>query len=208
MHAPGLVLYLNGPSSAGKGTLARALQRGFDAPLLHIGIDLLFQAMYDAGHSHYGRPHDFPPHADRGIRWLVGDDGRLEEISFGPDGLRLVYGFHSMVAALSREGNNVVVDDVFFEPAMLEHAACVLHELPAYLIGVHCDLDELERREVARGDRLLGTARLLHEGPHRLVSRYDVEVDTTATSADDCARSIRQVTERTAPTAFSEIFGS
>ena len=199
------MLYLNGPSSAGKGTLARALQHRFDGPLLHIGIDLLFEAMHDAGHNHVGMREELPPQAARGVRWILDDVGRLEEVSFGPDGMRLVYGFHSMIAALSREGNNVVVDDVIFELAMLEHASAVLHELPAYLVGVRCDLDELERRELARGDRLPGTARLLHERPHRHVPRYDIEVDTTSMPADACAHVIHEAVSRCSPTAFSDV---
>jgi len=33
------VIYLGGPSSSGKTTLAKAIQDDFDDPFLHIGID-------------------------------------------------------------------------------------------------------------------------------------------------------------------------
>ena len=33
------IIYLNGPSSSGKTTLAKALQESLEEPYLHIGID-------------------------------------------------------------------------------------------------------------------------------------------------------------------------
>jgi len=33
------IIYLNGPSSSGKTTLAKALQDVFEEPFLHVGID-------------------------------------------------------------------------------------------------------------------------------------------------------------------------
>ena len=38
-HAPVQIIYLNGPSSSGKTTLAKALQHAFEKPFLHVGID-------------------------------------------------------------------------------------------------------------------------------------------------------------------------
>lgn len=36
---PVQIIYLNGPSSSGKTTLAKALQHAFEEPFLHVGID-------------------------------------------------------------------------------------------------------------------------------------------------------------------------
>ena len=38
-NEPVQIIYLNGPSSSGKTTLAKALQHAFEEPFLHIGID-------------------------------------------------------------------------------------------------------------------------------------------------------------------------
>lgn len=35
---PVQIIYLNGPSSSGKTTLAKALQHAFEKPFLHVGI--------------------------------------------------------------------------------------------------------------------------------------------------------------------------
>ena len=41
------IIYLNGPSSSGKTTLAKALQESFVEPFLHIGIDKIIGFMPD-----------------------------------------------------------------------------------------------------------------------------------------------------------------
>lgn len=39
------IIYLNGPSSSGKTTLAKGLQQAFDELFLHIGIDKIISWM-------------------------------------------------------------------------------------------------------------------------------------------------------------------
>ncbi|HEX2141064.1 MAG TPA: hypothetical protein VHK28_02150 [Candidatus Limnocylindria bacterium] len=196
MTEPGLILYLNGSSSAGKGMLSRAIQRRFAEPFLHIGADTMFEAVEGTGWNQYGRPEDIDAARGDGIRWLLGSDGHITAMEFGEAGRRLIYGLHAMTAALAYEGNNVVVDDVIFEPDMAAHLGRTLAELPAYLIGVRCGLEELERRETERGNRLLGLARLLHERPHEHIPAYDLEVDTARMSAEEAADAVHRFMDR------------
>ena len=72
-------------------------------------------------------------------------------------------------------------------------------------VGVLCSLDELERREVARGDRSLGLARgmitLAHE--HAV---YDLTVDTAAMTAGEFAQAIKaRLVSGTPPDAFEKL---
>jgi len=49
--AAGTVIFLNGASSSGKGTLARALQASLDRMFLHVEMDFVFVAMENAGYN-------------------------------------------------------------------------------------------------------------------------------------------------------------
>lgn len=59
---PGTIILVNGSPSSGKTSIARAIQRTFDEPYLHLGIDLLFLDwssyaptatwMFDEAHKH------------------------------------------------------------------------------------------------------------------------------------------------------------
>ena len=56
-------------------------------------------------------------------------------------------------------------------------------------VAVRCDLKVAEARELARGNRVQGMARLQAEMVHHGVS-YDLEVNTTTVSSLECAKNI------------------
>ncbi|MET8976445.1 hypothetical protein ABZX85_12605 [Streptomyces sp. NPDC004539] len=78
--------------------------------------------------------------------------------------------------------------------------------LPGWrLVGVHCALPELERRERERGDRTPGLAarQLAQVHAHGL---YDVECDTSVDGPAECARRIKDfLPRRSTPTAFERL---
>ena len=108
-----MILVLNGTSSAGKTSLAKALQRRWNGPLLAVGIDTVVFALP-------GRWLN-PP------RWhevfVYTGEGDSLQITAGPLGDRLVAGLHRSVAALAGEGFDVVVDHVLLSPAWVADAA-------------------------------------------------------------------------------------
>jgi len=73
----------------------------------------------------------------------------------------------------------------------------LLEPFTVYFIGVHCPLEELRRREQARGDRGEGLAEYQLSRVHRH-GVYDLEVDTSVLSADQCAVRIKELVERDA----------
>jgi len=58
-------------------------------------------------------------------------------------------------------------------------------------VAVRCPLEELLRREGSRGDRSTGTAAAQYDVIHAH-GDYDIEVDTGAHTADECARQIAE----------------
>jgi chloramphenicol 3-O-phosphotransferase len=77
---------------------------------------------------------------------------------------------------------------VIYERSVLELAIDALHDLPLLYVGVRCPIEVAEARELARGDRLPGGARVfaaaLAFGP------YDLEVDTANQTPEECADTI------------------
>jgi chloramphenicol 3-O phosphotransferase len=59
--------------------------------------------------------------------------------------------------------------------------ADLLQGLDVFLIGVHCDVDEIDRREPERGNRRIGEGRthVIHDRIHTF-GPYDLDLDTTA----------------------------
>jgi chloramphenicol 3-O phosphotransferase len=129
---------------------------------------------------------------------------------YGPDELpdvlrRTWMGFHRAVAGMAAAGNTVVVDHVLSEPWRLSDCLALFPAADVVLVGVHCPLPELERRERERGDRPPGLA-ARQIGPVHAHGLYDIEVDTSITTPQDCAERIKAfLPGRPMPTAFEQL---
>jgi chloramphenicol 3-O phosphotransferase len=167
----GQVLVLNGASSAGKSSLAKALQGALPQPHLHVALDA-FRAMEPVD---YWRGLDAPSTQRR----IAG----------------LCRAMHSAVVAFAESGQHVIFDTALDKMSVIDAFHADLGHLGFRLIGVHCALDELERRETARGDRPSGLARRQLDSIHA-GRTYDFSVDTTHASAAECALAIAAWIER------------
>jgi len=176
MRLPDLIL-LNGSTSAGKTSIAKALQKALPEGYLRFSIDDIFPWTPM-------RWHDNPD----GFQFKQLSNGEMP-ILIGPQGQRLVRAWRRMVRAALDEGFKALLDDVFLDPGAQDDWAKVLTGKDVFVVGVRCELAELQRREKARGDRGVGQALSQHDRVH-VHARYDFEVDTTATSAPDCAGAI------------------
>ena len=168
----GRIIVINGPSSSGKTSILRALQAMQDTPWLDMGID---RFIFMLPKRYLDRP--------------LWDDvlGRASEA--GGTGQRLVWAMHHAIAAAAGTGFDILADHVLVEAAWVEECARVFAERPAYLVGIRCPLEILEERERARKDRTLGQARAQFDVIHRYC-RYDLEVDTSRFTPEECAAQI------------------
>jgi chloramphenicol 3-O phosphotransferase len=168
----GKIIILNGTSSSGKTSIVKALQTALDEPYLDAGLDRFIWML-----------------PKRYLERPLWDDVLGRSSQAGRMGHRLVRGMHRAILALSKAGSNVIADHVLVEPGWLEECIHMFGEMQAYLIGVRCPLEVLEQRERARRDRTLGQAKLQYEVVHAHTV-YDVEVDTSISSPEECAQQI------------------
>jgi chloramphenicol 3-O phosphotransferase len=174
---PGRVVLLHGTSSSGKSTVARAVQRLSDEPWVRLGIDTFWNAIDERWMEH-------GPRAAEGFLWM--EDATIVP---GPVGEKLATGMRAALAAFARVGNDVLVDDVFIEPAWLDEWRVELTDVELLLVGVMAPPHVLEERETARGNRIAGEARAQVDVIHQGIE-YDLIVDTSRQSPEECARSI------------------
>jgi chloramphenicol 3-O phosphotransferase len=87
--------------------------------------------------------------------------------------------------ALIRDGGvDQVIDHVMMDNEIRRDALEVL--TGAYWVGVYCNIEEMVRRESARGDRPTGFASGSSAVAHDEMT-YDLTVDTTTTSSEENA---------------------
>ncbi|MFJ5221202.1 chloramphenicol phosphotransferase CPT family protein [Streptomyces sp. NPDC088354] len=177
-RAGGLIIFLNGTSSSGKSSIARELLRILNESFFHMPVDA-FHAM----------------RSDRDIP----DEHLQAEID------RTARGFHRAVAGMSAASNNVVVDHVLSQRWRLLDCLDLFPAENVVLVGVHCPLPELERRERIRGDRTPGLAARQFEQVHAH-GIYDIECDTSKNTPGEIAKQIKTtLAQRPTPTAFTRM---
>ena len=179
---PGRIILLNGASSSGKSTLARALQAQLESPFWHWSID----------------------------HWLAAGVLPRERIATGEfdwQAMRPAFfdGFHRSLPALAAAGNDLIVEHIVETADAMRRLVELLAPHDVFYVGVRCPLPELERREQARGDRRVGSAREDDASTHGF-GEYDVEVDSTSAPTERLAADVlRAWRARRAPGAFARM---
>jgi chloramphenicol 3-O phosphotransferase len=163
-----VAIVLNGASSSGKTSIARAIQRLSTTPVLHASLDT-FTDMFH-----------WPAIGEPKVR---GECHR-----FG------VANFHAALPILGSGRFPIVVDHVFEQHVWFEDCRDALKAMRTYFIGVRCPVSVLEERERARGDRKPGMARSQVDRVHER-KPYSLEVDTSLQSPEDCATEILKFVE-------------
>jgi chloramphenicol 3-O phosphotransferase len=186
----GQIIVLNGAPRSGKSSIARAIQEGFDGVWINLGVDVYQQAT----------PARYRP----GIGLRPGGE-RPDLESVVPE---LYAALYESIAAHSRLGLNVVADvghhDAYSKPLdCLVDCAHRLVGLPVLLVGVCCPIEIIMERRAASGadkgyvtgspdDPVPLPVRLWQEEVHR-PGVYDLEVDTSLLSPEQCADAIRRL---------------
>ena len=173
----GRILLLNGPSSAGKTTLSWELQTNAPGFWYWLPLDCFLDAVPSQ-------------------QWDKDEE----------DGFRTAFDLHHECAKLLSDlGKDVIADTVIYGSDSFSSLGKKLSGYPVIMVMLSCPVDELNRRELARGDRDIGLAASQAESmAHQRC--YDLILDTHAQSIKDCARQIMELVAcPRKPTAFQTL---
>jgi len=182
-------MMLQGPSSAGKTTLSKALQVSLDEYWWALGADDI--------------THMQPAWQDSG--WWEPPPGEKSHPSWDPE-IRLqrwLDGYWQCLATIAKTGSNVIAAGGWLQTEWLFQLAHAVEGIDAYCVGVYCPLEEVERREVSRGDRGIGYARSQYDVVH-LHAPYDVAVDTSAQTTEESISAIEAMLKSPPEISFFE----
>lgn len=175
------IIILNGAGSAGKSSIARALQGITREPFMTIAMDTFLDML----------PPSIWDHPD-GILFetLAGDPEPVIAVRTGQMAEQALRGMRRAIAALAAESNNLIVDDVILDPATLADYRAVLEGFDVSFVGIFAPLAVLEERERQRQDRMIGLARWQYERVHAGMT-YDLAIDTSEATPVACAAKIK-----------------
>jgi chloramphenicol 3-O phosphotransferase len=182
----GDLIILNGPSSAGKSTVVREMQKLWPRPLYAVGIDTVFAGWPERFVLDHNESD--PMKEAEALRIVAGLGPAPSWVPKLSDTF-LAISRHALKswATMNQEGIDVVIDHCIIEPTVREQAQDLL--VDAFWVGVMCDIEELIRREAVRGDRYVGfasgTSAVVHQGMN-----YNMVIDTTSTSPEELAQLI------------------
>ncbi|MGE0120910.1 MAG: chloramphenicol phosphotransferase CPT family protein [Dongiaceae bacterium] len=181
MNTTARIVLLNGVGSAGKSSIAKALQAMAAEPFLHVEMDAFLDMLPEAC---FGHPD--------GLVFETAQEGGkvLVVIKEGSVAARAFRGMRHAIAAMAGQGNNLIVDDVLLGSAKAEYAD-LLSPFDVVRVGVFAPLEVLEARERQRGDRMIGLARWQYDRVHTDMT-YDLEVDTSRATPQECADRIKR----------------
>ncbi|WP_328387519.1 chloramphenicol phosphotransferase CPT family protein [Nocardia sp. NBC_00416] len=185
---PSRVILLNGISSSGKTTLARAIQDESDTPFVYWGIDTLF----GLAPPNWGGGRDGPLSRDGFWYDRSGHDADghpVVVIRYGHVGRRMLHSACAAAAAFARGGDDLVIDEMLLTPDLLPIWMDALAGLDVQLVGVTCPLAVAEQREQDRRHPI-GLARGHLHTVHDHGYTYDMTVDTTTRTPAALARTI------------------
>lgn len=195
----GQIVVLNGAPRSGKSSIVRAMQETFEGTWMNLGVDMARTTT--------------PPHCQPGIGLRPGE----EEHPAAPFVPVLYAALYESVAAHSRLGLNVAVDVGHYDGGSVADAARRLAGLPVLFVGVQCPLEVIMER---RRDSLPGNYAVAAPGepiPEPILRwqrevhahwTYDLDVDTSLLSPEQCADAIRRrLANGTPAKAFRRLAG-
>jgi chloramphenicol 3-O phosphotransferase len=196
---PGQIIILNGTPRAGKSSTAAAIQETLEGPWMNLGVDG-FKRMTAARYQ-----------PAIGLR----PGGEREDLE--PLITVLYSAMYESIAAHSLLGVNVVVDvghhDSYAIPrGILIDCAKRLTGLPVFFVGIRCPIEVImERRRNTwentppAGDPIPDPILRWQREVH-IPGIYDLEIDTSTMSPEDCADLIQKhLKEGPPPTAFEQL---
>lgn len=200
---PGQIVILNGAPRSGKSSIVTVIQETFDGVWMNLGVDAFVQ-------------HVTPSKYRPGIGLRPGEEGHAL-VPLLPE---LFAAMYESIAAHSRLGLAVAVDVGHHGATqpILRDCARRLGGLPVLFVGVRCPVETImERRNAGQAGRegvyVTSSAAEPIPQPVRLWQRevhipgiYDLEVDTSLLSPDECAEAIRRRLEDGPPgSAFRQL---
>ncbi|MGV8833177.1 MAG: chloramphenicol phosphotransferase CPT family protein [Devosia sp.] len=195
----GNIVILNGAPRAGKSSIALAMQADLPGHWINLGVD--------------AQNATLPPALLPGIGLRPGG----ERPDLEPMVQKLFLALYESVAAHARQGFDVVVDvghhDAYSRPlGILPACARILADFDVLFVGVHCPLETIMARRngdpdslYVKGEGVPAPVQRWQDAVH-VPGLYDVTLDTSAMSPEDCAAAIgRALAALPRPTARAQL---
>lgn len=189
------IIILNGPSGAGKSSLQKEIQKMMKTPYIRLGIDQLFDAVVPDEINLGEAPKYFDQKSIRWVEFTTKEGFPSIPLFIGSEGQKVIKGMIGAIKAYADAGNNIVVDYIQYDTSWTPLLKRALKKHHVFWIGVKIPLSVLEEREKKRGTSPVGHARSHYDVVHKNMI-YDLEIDTSKMSPQECALKVKELVEK------------
>lgn len=180
------IIMLMGVSSSGKTSVAKEIQKQASEEYLLVGFDHAVESLdkkYWPGGSHEKEGFYYEQ--------VKTDKGEFPDLRHGVVGAKFLQEMMNDMIKLANSGKNLIIDFVMSDD---ERAALIAgcKDCTFIQVGIKPPLDEVIKREKARGDRKIGIAEAAYESFYQ-GKTFDVLIDTKAMLPGKAAETILNV---------------
>jgi chloramphenicol 3-O phosphotransferase len=184
------VLFVNGPSSAGKSSLITAVLDLSAVPYLHVGLDHFFASVPDQwGGGLPGR------YAREGFAYqpcqTSTDDLPCTAITVGTTGAKMYAAYRRSLVTLLEQGCRLAIDELLLSPEIGADYQELLSPYDVQYVLMTAGPDCLEERGMARNNPP-GLGRWSVSAALHLARDYDITLDSERTSTQECASAVAE----------------
>jgi chloramphenicol 3-O phosphotransferase len=172
-----MIILINGASSSGKTSVARALQSQWDGPLLYWSLDKVISQLPVSYTGNGGN-------SSEGFE-ILGSEIFARKHGRALNNLSAAY-----VASLATAGYDVVVDYIFLNEEILSPFTTELRDHALCFVGITCNQDIINARNIARNDRITGLSVSQQSSVHFCEAFYDLKIDSSETDPEALAAQI------------------
>jgi len=190
------IIIINGTSSAGKTSLATSIQNMADDCYYYLQMDR-FHSMLPKKYRNY----DNVPLTETVKKGFYFDENKYFRL--GEYARNVNNDIFHVLKTLAERKRNVLVDIVMFELEDQKQISTLLKDYDCYIIRIFCEVNELNRREQARGDRFLGHAE--KQIPIIDTEYNDLVLNSTNTSPDKLAEELLDFVKNNKPIMLNKL---
>lgn len=195
-----IYIYLNGTSSCGKSTISKAICE-LEPKAFRVSADEFnedFESKLDRSSSVYSNlinKYDLLEQQIKQAKDKSQGDKLYKQYYYllNNQPLPKIYNsdlnMYDYLYSLNGKYEIIVIDDLIATPYLYKYFTEFFSELRVFMVNIRCDVAELNRREQARGDRLIGMAEFWQEQVD-FIQDYDLVLDSAANTPIELAKSV------------------
>jgi chloramphenicol 3-O phosphotransferase len=167
------IIFLNGSSSSGKTSIAKAIQHIADVPFIRIGVDTFIDMM----------PRRYLSFGDKSKEgcWFEKDhnnDGPVVRCNSGHFGNLVFLTAINVIKLMADSGLNLVIDEVIWDESRINDYKNSLTKHDIIFVKIFCSKKTSQEREILRGDREIGLANDQSDKIKKMKFKYDLVINT------------------------------